>query len=38
VVSIITTASLKRLGVETGKPFMWFVKANEVTLQKVRHA
>lgn len=38
VVSIITTTSLKRLGVEAGKPFMWFVKANEVTLQKMRHA
>lgn len=38
VVSMITTASLKRLGVEVGKPFMWCVKANEVTLQKVRHA
>ncbi|MBN2965144.1 hypothetical protein JWV37_10150 [Sulfurospirillum sp. T05] len=37
VVSMITTASLKRLDVAVGKSFMWFVKANEVTLQKVKH-
>jgi len=37
VVSMITTASLKRLGVEVGKSFMWFVKANEVTLKKVKN-
>ena len=34
--SIITTASLQRLGIEEKKEFLWFVKANEITLQR-RH-
>lgn len=34
VCSLITTASLERLGVEVGKEFLWFVKANEITLQR----
>ena len=34
VSSIITTDSLMRLGVKEGSEFMWFVKANEVTLQR----
>ncbi len=32
--SIITTASLDGLHVEVGKSFLWFVKANEITLQR----
>ncbi|MBN2895517.1 MAG: TOBE domain-containing protein [Campylobacterales bacterium] len=32
--SIITTASLDSLHVSISKPFLWFVKANELTLQK----
>lgn len=34
VISLITTSSLKRLQIEAGKEFLWFIKANEVTLQK----
>ena len=34
ITSIITTASLKRLEVEVGREFLWFVKANEITLQR----
>ncbi|DAB40071.1 MAG TPA: molybdenum-pterin-binding protein [Sulfurovum sp. UBA12169] len=34
IISIITASSLQRLQIQTGKEFLWFVKANEVTLQK----
>jgi molybdopterin-binding protein len=34
--SIITTASLQRLGIAEKKEFLWFVKANEITLQRKR--
>ena len=34
VSSIITTDSLIRLGIKEDSEFMWFVKANEVTLQR----
>jgi molybdopterin-binding protein len=36
VCSLITSASLERLGVTEEKEFLWFVKANEITLQKGR--
>jgi molybdopterin-binding protein len=32
--SIITTASLETLNIKENSSFLWFVKANEVTLQK----
>lgn len=34
IISLITTSSLQRLQIEADKEFLWFVKANEVTLQK----
>lgn len=34
IVSIITTASLQRLQLAQGLEFLWFVKANEITLQR----
>lgn len=34
IISLITTSSLQRLQIEAGKEFLWFIKANEVTLQK----
>lgn len=34
IISLITTSSLQRLQIEADKEFLWFIKANEVTLQK----
>lgn len=34
IVSLITKNSADRLGLEIGKEFLWFVKANEITIQK----
>lgn len=34
IVSIITTASLQRLNLAQDLDFLWFVKANEITLQR----
>ncbi|MGD9718944.1 MAG: molybdopterin-binding protein [Sulfurimonadaceae bacterium] len=36
VCSLITSASLERLEVAEGKELLWFVKANEITLQRGR--
>lgn len=34
VASMITTASVETLKIKEGEEFLWFVKANEITLQR----